>query len=54
MDKEPAAPRCPKCKKNMKDAAFLMMGLEFKCFDCEEVITCHEWWERQRCKRKTR
>jgi phage FluMu protein Com len=36
-------PMCRKCNKEMRDASFLMMGVQFKCFDCEEVITCHQW-----------
>lgn len=28
---------CKKCKKPMKDATFLMMGADKKCFDCHET-----------------
>jgi len=32
-------PKCPKCKKALKDASALMMGLDKKCFDCHVTWT---------------
>lgn len=34
---------CPKCKKDMTNAEFLMMGVKFKCFDCEEAVSELQW-----------
>ena len=30
---------CPKCKKPLEDASFLMMGIDKKCFDCHVTWT---------------
>jgi len=32
-------PKCPKCKKALKDASALMMGIDKKCFDCHVTWT---------------
>lgn len=45
--------KCRKCKKEMRNADFLMMGVKFKCFDCDEVITCQQL-EIKRLKKKNK
>jgi|HubBroStandDraft_3_1064219.scaffolds.fasta_scaffold115638_3 hypothetical protein len=43
--------KCPRCKKDMTPAEFLMMGVKYKCFDCDEVITELRWKQYEKEKR---
>lgn len=40
---ETSNPICRKCNKPMWNALGIMMGIEYKCIECEEVITCQQW-----------
>jgi len=43
MERRP--PKCKKCKEEMWDARVLMMGVRWKCHECDTKFFTQEWDE---------